>query len=102
MLKDLLLNVIDQYAAHWEDLGTLLGMEDSFIANIARDYHNQSVDSCREMLMMWLRVTPSPTWGKLDDAINSLKKILASKPRSMFTHILVIKCYCNSIVNQYT
>ena len=83
MLKDLLLNVISQYAAHWEELGTLLGVERCDIANISRDHPNRAVDACREMLIMWLRVIPSPTWGKLDDAINSLKKRLATKPSGM-------------------
>ena len=46
-------------------------MNDYDIANISRD-HNQTVDACREMLMMWLRVVPAPTWGKLDDAIRAM------------------------------
>ena len=90
MLKDLLLNVINQYAAHWEELGTLLGVEHYDIANISRDHPNRVVDACREMLIMWLRVIPSPTWGKLDDAINSLKKLLATKPSGM----IIVLCVC--------
>ena len=71
-IRDLLLNVIHQHAAHWEILGELLGLEHYNIANISKDHRNQAVDACREMLIMWLRVTPSPTWGKLDDAIRSM------------------------------
>ena len=39
--------VIHQYAAHWKDLGALLGLKDNEIANIASDYRNQCVDACR-------------------------------------------------------
>ena len=76
--------VIHQYAAHWKDLGALLGLKDYEIANIASDYRNQCVDACREMLMLWLQNIASPTWGKLDDSIKSLMAILSSKPSSMF------------------
>ena len=94
MLKDLLLKVINQYAANWEDLGKQLGVKDYDIANISRDHPNRAVDACREMLRMWLRDIPSPTWGKLDDAINSLKKILAAKPSGMI--IILCDCLCIS------
>ena len=82
--KELSLNIIHQYAAHWEDLGALLELKPYKIVNIARDHHNQSVDACRKMLILWLQVDPSPTWGKLDAAIKSLKTLLASKPYGRF------------------
>ena len=65
-------NVIRQHAAHWETLGAELGLKDYNIANIGRDYPNRAEDACREMLMMWLQDLPSPTWGRLDDAVKSL------------------------------
>ena len=58
-------------------------MKDYDIANIDEDNRNQSVDACREMMIMWLQTVPSPTWGKLDDAISSLMKILTAKPSGM-------------------
>ena len=82
-----------EYAAHWEDLGALLGVEDHHIDVITRDYRNQSVDACREMMINWLQNVPSPTWGKLEDAINSLREILVSKPSGMYfptcVHVLL-------------
>ena len=54
-------------------------MKDYDIANIVKDYRNQSVDACREMMVMWLQTVSSPTWGKLEDAINSLMKLLRPK-----------------------
>ena len=92
-LSELLLTIIYQHAAHWETLGALLGLKDYHIANISRDYHNRSVDACREMLMMWLRVVPSPTWGKLDDAIKSIINASTSKARGMFNVANVILSY---------
>ena len=83
-LPELLINVTRQYAAHWKELGTLLGVEEHLIHVIAQDYRNQSVDACREMMIKWLLTVPSPTWGKLEDAINLLKEIWASKPSGMY------------------
>ena len=85
-MQELSLHIIHQYASHWKDLGALLGLEDYHIANIAKDYPCDSVDACRKMLMLWLQHVPSPTWGKLDDAITSLKMVLASNPTGMFMH----------------
>ena len=85
VLTELLSNVIPQHATHWEDLGALLGVEHHHIDVIARDYRNQSVNACKEMMINWLQTVPSPTWGKLEDAINSLKEILASKPSGMYS-----------------
>ena len=85
MFKELTQNIIYQYAAHWEDLGLLLGLEDYVINNIAKNFRNECVDACREMFREWLQNGTSPTWGRLDDKIKSLMKILASKPRSKFT-----------------
>ena len=83
MLRELHRNVIRQYAAQWENLGILLEVEDSHIADIGRDHCNQSVNACTEMMTKWLQAAPSPTWGKLEDAINSLNNIMASKPNGM-------------------
>ena len=88
-MQELSLHVIHQYASHWKDLGALLGLEDYHIANIAKDYHSHSVDACRKMLMLWLQHAPSPTWGKLADAIALLKMALASNPSGMFKQTYV-------------
>ena len=78
-----MLSVIHQHVEHWENLGILLGLQDYDIANIARDYP-KSVDACREMFTVWLQTVSSPTWGKLDDAINSLMTISTSRPTGKF------------------
>ena len=83
-IQELTQSVIHQYAAQWKDLGALLGLNDYDIANIASDYHNRCVGACREMLMLWLQDGASPTWGKLDDAIQSLMAVLSSNPSGRF------------------
>ena len=73
-LGDLYINVIPQYAAHWEALGAILGLKDYEIAVISKDNPNRSTDGCATMLMKWLQSIYQPTWGKLDDAINLLRQ----------------------------
>jgi len=75
-LGDLLTNVVEQYAVHWEELGLKLGLKDYQLANISENNANRPsrrVETCcRDMLEKWLREISSPTWGKLDDVIKSL------------------------------
>ena len=72
-LGDLFINVIPQYAAHWEALGAILGLKDYEIAVITKDNANRSTEAgCTAMLMKWLQSVDQPTWGKLDGAVNLL------------------------------
>ena len=50
-MRDLTINVIQQYAAHWEALGAILGLKDYEIAIITKDYTNRSTEGCTAMLM---------------------------------------------------
>ena len=54
------------------------------------------------MLMIWLRVVPSSTWGKLDDAIKSIMKASTSKARGMFNVAVVILTSLISYSNMCT
>jgi len=72
--RDLLSSVVSQYAVHWEEIGAELGLEHYHIANISRDNHSRAENGCTAMLMKWLQLGTSPTWGTLDDAINKMKK----------------------------
>ena len=72
-MGDLYSNVVHQYAAQWEQLGLKLGLQHYNIANISRDNaHRSVVTCCSTVLEKWLQIVPSPTWGKLYDAIKSL------------------------------
>ena len=76
-LGDLYINVIPQYAARWEALGAILGLNAYEIAVISKDYANHgSIEGCAAMLMKWLQKGDQPTWGKLNDAINLLQPSL--------------------------
>ena len=75
-LGDLFVNVIPQYAAHWEAFSAILGLKDHEIAAISNDNANQSTEGCAAMLRKWLQSVDQPTWGKLDDAISLLRPSL--------------------------
>ena len=75
-------------------------MKDYDIANIVKDYRNQSVDACREMMIMWLQTVPSPTWGKLEDAISSLMKLLRAKCYGML-YVYSVSCQSLDIGSHY-
>ena len=75
-LGDLLINIAEQYAVHWEELGRKLGLQDYQLNNISQNNVNRQsrrVEACcREVLEEWLKEISSPTWGTLDDVIKSL------------------------------
>ena len=74
-------------------------MKDYDIANLTKDNPNRAVDACREMLMMWLKVIPSPTWGKLDDAIKSMMMVSMQTPRGKHITVSVIfNTYFNQLL----
>ena len=70
--RDLHNNVVSQYAVHWKAIGAELGLEHYHIANISEDHRNRTEDGCAAMLMKWLHLGTSPTWGVLDDTINKI------------------------------
>ena len=73
---DELLNIVEQYAVHWEELGQKLGLKDYQLANICENNATRSsrrVETCcRDVLEKWLQEGSLPTWAKLDDVIESL------------------------------
>ena len=82
-MRDLNRYIVEQQAAQWERLGLELGIKDYHIANISKDNEhnpNRSVTCCRAMLKQWLREIPSPTWGKLDDAVKKIKLPSTTSP----------------------
>ena len=98
-MSDLYTNVIPQYAYIWEQLGLKLGLEDHDISNTLKDNArspSQSEECCADMLKKWLRKIPSPTWGKLEDAINAMKSrtICISVSEGMM-HCMCIHTLCH-------
>ena len=99
-MRDLNRHIVEQQAAQWERLGLELGLKDYHIANISKDNEhnpNRSVTCCRAMLEQWLREIPSPTWGKLDDAIKNIK--LPSTISPVSTDKGGNHGYCCSVLN---
>jgi len=75
--RDLERKIVGRCGSYWEKLGLKLGLAEHVIDNISMDhaYHpERSVACCREVLVQWLRQLPSPTWGKLEDAINKVEE----------------------------
>ena len=74
-MRDLHSHIVKQHAVHWERLGLELGLKqyetDNISANNARNPKRVEA-CCVAVLEQWLKVDPSATWVKLDDA---LKKI---------------------------
>ena len=65
---------IQRYASQWDQLASLLDLENYHIANISRDNSKVSEDCCKAALKQWLKMCPSPTWGKLEGVV----KIISS------------------------
>jgi len=54
-------------------LGAQLGLKQYHLASISVDnaYNpNRTEGCCKVVLAKWLKIDPSPTWGKLEDAVN--------------------------------
>ncbi|XP_065905734.1 uncharacterized protein [Dysidea avara] len=77
-------NFWGQYGARWKDLGAALGLEDYYIAVIAKDHPNDVVSACIAMLRNWLQTGSSPTWGELDDAIKMISGL--AEPEQLNLH----------------
>ena len=78
-MVDLHLGVVPRYAVHWETIGAILGLEKHHLEVISQNnaYNPKRTEACCiAMLQKWLDNIPSPTWGKLDDAINLLTSSL--------------------------
>ena len=60
----------------WENLGVRLGLKPYHLDCISRNnaYNpDRTKDCCRAVLKKWLQLEHSPTWGKLENAINEIK-----------------------------
>ena len=72
-MSDLHSNIVRQYAAQWKRLGLELALNDYDIANISVNNARHPEVCCTAVLEQWLREIPSPTWGKLEDAVKKIK-----------------------------
>ena len=65
----------------WEDLGVYLGLQPHELDCISKDNEytpNRTRNCCKAVLKKWLELECSPTWGKIEDAINAIENLLTT------------------------
>ena len=70
--RDLYKEFTPQYAAHWKEIGTLLGLPSGMLDIIEQDNVRDSVRCCNAMWSKWLQIDPSASREKLLKVIKSL------------------------------
>lgn len=87
-----------QYAIHWKELGLKLGLVDHQINKISyNNKHNpdRAKDCCTAMLEQWLQEVPSPTWGKLNDAIKEIEAAIFTPGTGTYISFMLTNiCAC--------
>ena len=73
LLKQLYKEVIPQYAAHWREIGIMLGFKNNVLDIIQADNPHSVKKCCGIMLEKWLEREPSASWKQLSDAINEVE-----------------------------
>ena len=71
LLKDLD-EVCQSHAAHWKEIGLLLGLRRGELNNIEQDNMYRVQRCCRAMLDKWLDVDPDASWPKLCKVIDQI------------------------------
>ena len=71
LLKDLY-EVCQSYAAHWKEIGLLLGLCRGELNNIEQDKVYRVEQCCLAMLDKWLDVDPDASWPKLFKIIDQI------------------------------
>ena len=70
-LKDLVL----VRTTKWYNLGLQLGIEDTEL-DVIEENNPKDIDACkRKMFKIWLRITPSPSYQQLVEALHTLGEI---------------------------
>ena len=90
-LKDLFRQLYP-LAAHWENIGCLLGIQQHALNRINRD--KESVhDRLQVMLFEYLnQVDPSPTWKNIIDAVDIIDSAKAKEMNANLAHIQHLGC----------
>ena len=70
-LKDLVLVQV----IRWYDLGLQLGVEDTELEVIKRNNPGDLETCRREMFRAWLRITPSPSYQQLVEALVTVREV---------------------------
>ena len=70
-LKDLYQHITPRYATRWKVIGTLLGLPIEMLHITEANYPNDVEQCCKQMLLQWLEMNPTASWGKLFTAIDT-------------------------------
>ena len=71
MLKDLYNLITPKYAAHWNVIGALLGIESGIITGIERTFPSNVSWCCNDLLKKWLESDTEATWKNMIQVIDS-------------------------------
>ena len=74
-LKDLILVKVIK----WYDLGLQLGVEDTELEEIKRNNPGDLGACRRDMFRAWFRITPSPSYQQLVEALETVKEVTAAE-----------------------
>jgi hypothetical protein len=71
-------------AEEWQNIGTLLELEDNTLTSIAADGKlKKDIDRLREMLKLWLsQEEPVPSWEALAEAVEPFSDDVVAKVKS--------------------
>ena len=67
---------VSHFVKNWDTLGAQLGLKQHQLDVISENnaYNPKRAESCcKAMLSKWLKIDTSPTWGKLEDAVNAIR-----------------------------
>ena len=71
-------------AEEWQNVGTLLGLEDDALTSIAAA-GKKDIDRLREMLKLWIsQEDPVPSWEALAEAVEPFSDEVVAKVKSQY------------------
>ena len=68
-LKDLLNLITPNYAAHWKDIGTQLGITSGMLNGIETSYRSDAFLCCDKLLEKWHDQDVHASWKKIIDSV---------------------------------
>ncbi|XP_065907052.1 NACHT, LRR and PYD domains-containing protein 12-like isoform X2 [Dysidea avara] len=81
-------HIVPVYASVWKDLGLELEIPMYTLNAIAVDHVNHpswSTECCKVMLQKWIRMSPRPTWARLQEALEHLSDSLHDSCKTFFS-----------------
>ena len=101
--------ITPDYAAHWRDIGALLGIKKGILDGIERNFPSNVSWCSNELLEKWLESNKDASWQKLIQAIDKLAVTTSAtanlstaviSPQSLSGNNLVILLYVAVILYQ--